>query len=72
MALTPSEQALLDSLTAKAETPEAAPKYDSIEKILQYIVTTSPQFTANPEDREEMLAFLDTAINGAPAPSSSD
>jgi hypothetical protein len=63
MALTPQEQALLDSLTAKATEPEAAPKFDSVEKILEYLVRTSSHFSANPEDREEMLAFLNGVIN---------
>lgn len=68
MALTADEQALLAQLEAKANAPEAAPQYDSVEKILEYLVRTSSHFSANPEDRDEMLAFLDSKINPSTTP----
>lgn len=61
--LTPQEQALLDSLTAKANSAPAEPQFNSVEKILEYIVRTSDKFSANPEERDEMLAYLDSVIN---------
>ena len=62
MALTPQELELLKQLQAKETAPEEAPKFDSIEKIVEYLVQTSSHFTANPQDREEILAFLDNLI----------
>jgi hypothetical protein len=72
MALTPQEQALLDSLTAKASEPSNEPKFDSVEKILEYLVRTSSKFTANPEDQQEMLSWLDSQINPSAASAAND
>lgn len=71
MALTQQEQALLDSLTAKANEPAAGPEYDSVEKILHYLVRTSSKFTANPEVQNEMLDYLESVINPADPASAS-
>lgn len=68
MALSAEEEALLASLEAKKSEPAPEKKYTSVESILEYLVRTSDKFSANPEDREEMLAFLDSALN----PSSGD
>jgi hypothetical protein len=71
MALTADEKALLDRLTAKAEQVEDGPIFDTIEKVVRYLVQTSDKFSANPEDRQKMLDYLDSVID-PPAASSEE
>lgn len=60
MALTAEEQALLNSLQEKAVQPEAPSKYQTLEDVVRYLVQTSDKFTANPDERTEILDFLDS------------
>lgn len=60
--LTAQEQALLETLLNKAKEPEPAPTYDTLEKIVRYLVHTSDKFSANPDDRQVMLETLDALI----------
>lgn len=68
MALTPQEKALLESLTAKENEPQAAPEFDSIEKVVRELVRISPLFSAEPDKKNEMLSYLDGLIDPPVAP----
>lgn len=68
MALTAQEQAILDSLTAKASEPAPVSPFNSVETILHELVRVSDKFSANPTVREDMLSFLEGLISPTPAP----
>lgn len=64
MPLSPQEQAALQALLAKQNEPEAAKEYTSVAEVVEYLVRTSDKFSANPEEKEAILKFLDGEING--------
>lgn len=60
MALSAAEQAQLEALLNKQSDEAAEPKYTSLVSVVRELVRIIPGFTVNPDERQEILDYLDT------------
>jgi len=69
MALTAEESELLAQLTAKAAAAEDThkSKFSTLYDVVKYLVEVSDKFTANPEDRDDALALIDSLAGSSDA-----